>query len=352
MRTRSIVGLSLLLLVAPLQAWERDVHYDLTFWLARHAGFSDAHSEAIAKADQGLDDSAFTSAVGLMAHIAVSGEEASAIQVQKYHFPSDAAIPSPPEARAVEPNSKAARLEAVNATAATDAANALQRFGQALHPFQDSWSHAGVPDSPFRPGPRINERLSFGHPAGRGGWPRHDADLAHLHPKDVTEMARATYDLMLAFLQNNPRYRDHAATATADLDGPLAAFLLARTKQAKVAWVTKFGKGNLSTDVLTLAGVRKATRHVRTVKRRNADLGSRPAVQVATLGGAAIAVDQEEPPVPGQLVERAHELLRKWFDERNPAAALEFVDVRAVGRQFEGYPPPLGGPEPVHEVNL
>jgi RHS repeat-associated protein len=45
----------------PLGLWRKDVHYDLTYELALIAGFSESEAHLIAQADQGLDDSIFTS---------------------------------------------------------------------------------------------------------------------------------------------------------------------------------------------------------------------------------------------------------------------------------------------------
>ena len=40
-----------------LGLYQQDVHYDLTLWLARQAGYSMSEAQAIAGADQGVDDS-------------------------------------------------------------------------------------------------------------------------------------------------------------------------------------------------------------------------------------------------------------------------------------------------------
>lgn len=58
------LAVSLLALTAS-SAWtyERDVHYDLTRYLAIWAGFSKEDAQEIAKSNQGLDDNPATSAV-------------------------------------------------------------------------------------------------------------------------------------------------------------------------------------------------------------------------------------------------------------------------------------------------
>jgi hypothetical protein len=52
--TKSISALVVFLLSGSLavQAWESDVHYVLTWWLAVKAGFSRGDADTIARADQ------------------------------------------------------------------------------------------------------------------------------------------------------------------------------------------------------------------------------------------------------------------------------------------------------------
>jgi hypothetical protein len=54
-RTCGLTLLFLLLTSSSIHAYERDVHYDLTKYLARWAGFSEGEAEQIAAADQEID---------------------------------------------------------------------------------------------------------------------------------------------------------------------------------------------------------------------------------------------------------------------------------------------------------
>ena len=57
------VGNSPILKTDPLGLYEREVHYDLTLWLALQVGFSKQSAEAIAAGNQGLDDNIGTNAL-------------------------------------------------------------------------------------------------------------------------------------------------------------------------------------------------------------------------------------------------------------------------------------------------
>jgi len=169
---RSIRALILLLLLTPLasRAWESDVHYVLTWWLAVQAGFSRGDADSIARADQSFDDSDHHSAIPTVVSIVLSRDLGAARDLQRKHFPSDAQLPSPAMRRVVTPNSGPARA-AVEAAIRTNAsATALQELGEGLHPFQDSWAHQGVPDVPLRPAIQLSPELSCAHPQARGGW--------------------------------------------------------------------------------------------------------------------------------------------------------------------------------------
>ena len=168
-------------------AWEFDLHYLLTFWIATQVGFSRADATEIAAADQGYDDSAYHSAIGIMCLVGIWGDVGAASTLQNNHFPSDARLPSPPARRIVTPDSKSARI-AIDAALPRSDAKALEALGQALHPFQDSWSHQGIPDVPFG----FRPDLSCAHPAARGGWRSHNADLTHLHVAEVIDVAHET----------------------------------------------------------------------------------------------------------------------------------------------------------------
>ena len=244
LKTRVLETLLLVAMLLPAAArgYESDVHFGLTRWLAQKAGFAPPEANAIALGNQRVD-------AGLMDTLALSLEYACAgkfpevaQQVQARHFPAAQAVPAKPEDRLVvaggEPSRKA--LRTLEATRAGKEGLLLGKFGEALHPLQDSWAHRGLPEAPAAIGSLAckPELLSL-HPATRGGAASHDADLTHRASEDAAATARATYDQLLAYppIAGRPR----TAAAWDALQAPLRAFIQAGTKTAKRQWFVKQG---------------------------------------------------------------------------------------------------------------
>lgn len=207
---KSLVSISLVLvLCSTLGAWEADVHYGLTRWLAVNAGFTPAAAELIASADLSADLGSFnpaTWAVGF--HILILGDVGASKRVQQLHFPSYGPVPGDPGKRSVPQDSSRAldwlRKDTQFPTSSVSESAELEDFGLALHSLQDSWSHEGEPDVAFRCfGLTPRSQLSWAHPIDRGGWAVHDADLTYLWKSDLTnrpiDMAHATFDALVAY---------------------------------------------------------------------------------------------------------------------------------------------------------
>src|SRR5262249_19694316 len=151
-------------------AWEGDVHYVLTCWLATKAGFSDVDAEKIAQADLAQDEGWSRPATKAMPHALLTGDKGASEDTRERHFPVDKDLPSDPKDRAVLPGSDYAWKDARTIIAERPGETTLTRFGWALHRLQDSWAHQGVPDTPLRPAAPIHPELSWSHPRLRGGW--------------------------------------------------------------------------------------------------------------------------------------------------------------------------------------
>jgi hypothetical protein len=122
----------------------------------------------------------------------------------------------------------------------------LFRLGEALHILQDSWSHQGVPDTP-RPAEAVftcDSTRAWGHPATRGGWNSHKADLTMHWPADTRAMAKATYDVLTQY----PMLSEAKRTARSwDQIRPLLdGFITASTKTEKKRWFVAQGIGDVS----------------------------------------------------------------------------------------------------------
>jgi hypothetical protein len=298
-------------IATPARAWEVDVHYILTFWLAEQAGFSREDAFAIAKANQAVDDSAYSSAVGSMIWILLRADEGAAMNVKRSHFPSDAPIPSPPQARAVKRNSVPARREVENCFNNDTAGDAMTLLGTALHPFQDSWSHEGIPDVPLRPFAELQRELSSAHPKTRGGWHRHDADLTYLHVDETVEMARETFLLLDRYLEKNTARRRAPARPWAEMEPIVRDFAERETRDAKDAWAAEHvppNEARAKLGTLTLPGIGSGPRFVRYL---------RPMLPTGQ-------------PANAELERRATMFMKAWLIEGRPGAAAEFVDLKSI----------------------
>lgn len=235
------------------QGYEADVHFGLTLWLALKAGFESPEAHAIAignlRADSGLID---TLEVNLE-YACVGTFAEAANEVRRRHYPGAALGSKDAQVgQVVSPGGLASRQPLRDIMASTEGKESLllSKFGEALHTLQDSWSHAGVPGVATPGGGLVCDPALFsGHPASREGPESHAADLTHLHPGDLEEMARATFDALNAY----PRVREKAREPAAwrDLSEPVLRFARGRTKTEKREWFVAQGMD----DTRFLAGI-------------------------------------------------------------------------------------------------
>ncbi len=201
-----LLGVALLMGGACAHAFEADVHFGLTRWLALKAGFSDLQAEVIATGNQRVDAGTMDS-VELVLEYACLGKHADAAGVaQLYHFAGNTRAPAPPAQRAIVAGGAPARkvLDDTLAQARQGKADVLLlRLGQALNVFQDSWSFQGTPDVPDFGDAALacDANLAWTAPAARGGWNSHKPDHTHAWSADTLAMAEATY---LALTQYPP----------------------------------------------------------------------------------------------------------------------------------------------------
>lgn len=249
MRARILSALLVIVGVhSTAMAYEADVHFGLTYWLASKAGYADWQSKAIAVGDLRVDSGSASTLEVLLEYACAGDFPKVAREIQSRHYPSQRAVPAAPEDRVVERGSTAARarlLETI-ARAAGKEAQFLGLFGAGLHTLQDSWSHAGVPSVPAPGGGlKCNPQLVSGPPL-RPGFGPHGANLTFVSSIDAIAMARATYQALLDFpaLQGPPR----KAEQWGSLINAVEKFAVARTKTDKRKWFLDQGIG--TTDFL------------------------------------------------------------------------------------------------------
>jgi len=245
---RLLLAAATLLSCAIAQAFESDVHYGLTQWLALKAGFDQQAAQTIATGNQRVDSGDMQFIDPVLMYACLQTDDAGARRAGEHHYPSSGAIPAAPELRAVAPGGEAANnvgQSAINIPP-TQARFRLLKLGEALHVLQDSWSHQGTPDTP-KPAESLlscDATRAWAHPKARGGWNSHKADLTLHWPADTVAMAKATYDVLLQY----PPLSDVKRTprSWADVRPALDRFIMASTKAEKSKWFVTQGIGDVS----------------------------------------------------------------------------------------------------------
>jgi hypothetical protein len=233
------------------QAYESDVRFGLTRWLAVQAGFTPAQADIVATGNR-RNDSGMMDTLEFALQYACLGEDSHGAQLaQDLHYPSARKVPAPPAERAVVKGGDAARKASAEMVKSRpdQAGFHLHKLGESLTPLQDSWSHQGVPDVPATGYFPCDATRASAHPAQRGGWSSHKADQARLWPEDTVAMARATYDVLVAFPPIDKVAREPRDWAS--LQPAMAAFTRAGTKTEKKAWFAAQG----FTDTSFLEGI-------------------------------------------------------------------------------------------------
>lgn len=233
-------------------AYETDVHLGLTAVLAKIAGFSSDDALAIANADQALDrdqilvDGKRHDAVHVVTDEIIfesdpSSRTDASRRVQFDHFPGTAQLPIDPKQRIVIPglvnDLMKPRLQALSKVKTKDK-KWLEAIGFTLHPFQDSWSHAGIPDVAASPVLEFRSRYSWGHPDRRGGWSHHRADLTCADVGSTLAMARATFDELKKLCDSVTGAACNSAAWTSALEKSVSEFAVLDTQSGKRKWLS------------------------------------------------------------------------------------------------------------------
>jgi RHS repeat-associated protein len=128
--------------IDPFGLYELDVHYHLSFFLARTAGASPQRAHMVALAAQYVDDNPLTRpesagnfAARSLYHFVMAGYDRSSDPATRFHDP------------------RSPQLDRLLAAAHSPRASACARlvfFGEFLHTFQDSFAHRDHDNQPFR----------------------------------------------------------------------------------------------------------------------------------------------------------------------------------------------------------
>ncbi|WP_230957957.1 DUF6765 family protein [Burkholderia diffusa] len=233
-------------LAIPLRCagFESDVHFGLTYWLAKQAGFAAGEASAIALADQRIDAGSIEYMTTPLQFACLSRFVPDAVDAQVAHYPAGAHLPAAAQTRTVVPDGPAAQ-SSIDATLrradGRHAAFMLGEFGRSLHALQDAWAHAGTPSVPDwrRYGIECDANLAMAPPVSRGGPSTHFADMTWRWPADVEAMAKSTYAQLSRYPTIDGMSRH--ALPWEQIRPMLAGFIDARTKRAKSDWFVAHG---------------------------------------------------------------------------------------------------------------
>jgi hypothetical protein len=245
---RLLLSAGFLLAATSSSGFESDVHYGLTQWLALQAGFDEEAAKTIAVGNQRVDSGDMQYVGPVLAYACVAKDDLRSRLAGEHHYPSAGTVPGAPLTRAVVPDGDAAKRAAlaVIKIPAGQANYMLFKLGEALHILQDSWSHQGVPGIP-QPAEGVftcDSTRAWGHPAARGGWNSHKADLTTYWRADTVAMAKATYQILTQY----PMLSETTRTARNwdDIRPLLDGFIAASTKTEKKRWFVSHGIGDVS----------------------------------------------------------------------------------------------------------
>ena len=236
MRWYQICGLTLLFLLTlhSAHAYERDVHYDLTKYLARWAAFSETEADQVAVADQELDAKPeFNPLPNLplfcpqLSQLAVAAPTPAVIQ---------AACKNDPEFQRMLTAQRAfhfvdgARLQALRDSAFRG--KNLKTLGHYLHALQDTFAHSLmdyqelppidklVANLGFLPDEKIIGHLMYGH----------SVDKTYERPDLAEFMARYVYTELTHFQGSTNRWTE--------VEASIARFARERDAQKKLSYLS------------------------------------------------------------------------------------------------------------------
>ncbi|MGH8382385.1 hypothetical protein [Pseudomonas sp.] len=228
-------SLPLLLLIPslPALAYESDVHFGLTYWLATQAGFNHQQSHDIARGNELTDTGLLDAKHAIIWQLCIKRQEDASKLTRYLHFRAQQPPPALPPARPVDSAEVFAQgqINSVLAEADHGPQAHLLKLGQALHGWQDAYAHHGVSDH-HAPCP---EQWVWTHALDRGGALSHQADRTYVYPFDCREAARSSYGYLRRYRQsmNLPT----AAKDWSTLEPQVFAFCQLRTRTAKYQWL-------------------------------------------------------------------------------------------------------------------
>ena len=218
-------------------AYESDVHYGLTFWLSAQAGLGLQQSHEVARGDELTDTGMLDAKHAIVWELCVKGIEKASLVTRSLHFRAKHVPPADPKNRPVDNSDIFAQGQSNSVIKENlhDRADHQRKFGQALHGWQDSYSHEGVSNTLAL----CPDQWIWSHPVDKDSVISHIADQTFKAVDKCVIAASTTYDFLL-------RYRQSMTLTTEPkkweaLKGPVRTFCEASTKVQKADWFKKNG---------------------------------------------------------------------------------------------------------------
>lgn len=305
-------------------AFESDVHYGMTFWLAAQAGFPIREAHEIARSneltDAGMLDAKHRIIWGVCMSRDHKEQETASSLARDLHFRSQRAVPAPPSSRVVSSSAPfaGAEVEQQLSSGRSDRLDRLGKFGQALHGWQDSYSHQGEPASVRFCTPDY----IWSHPSKRDGPYNTRADMTQLHVQDCMDAARTSYDLLVRMAGELGSVE--ASKQWSALQEDARSFCAAGTKLEKQRWFESHGTPQPVAIVRKLSIKNGSPNYYR--RRDELNLRQMPDAQppeptqhpIYELNRRDFLPDDEPHPSLPSLMEKAHTSVSRevqnWYD--------------------------------------
>ncbi|MGB7301807.1 MAG: DUF6765 family protein [Burkholderiaceae bacterium] len=192
----------------PLGLYEIDVHYYMTYFLARMAGISHTDANVIAHATQGIDDNPQTQPIDYDSegNIRPLTPLVNQERLLAYHFVlhyriGPVVVPQPSLSTA---NPQSPQLDNLmrSISTATNGCTQMQLLGEMLHAYEDTYAHRDALNMPFDP---VVYGLGIGHGLA-GHYPDHTYNSPpfwFVNESRTWQMEQDTYQRLLEFGDSN-----------------------------------------------------------------------------------------------------------------------------------------------------
>lgn len=230
------IGCALAVASFTVGAYESDLHYGLTSYLGSQAGLSAQRSHELARGNELMDTGTLDAKQSIAYELCWRGNLKASFWTRHFHFRAKKEPPAAPKDRPVDNNDVFAQgqTNSVIQAAHDDKADYLFKLGQALHGWQDSFSHAGVSNTAIR----CPDDYIWSHP-GKEGVLSHKVDLTFEDVDKCMDAGKTTYDFLLKYLKSVSLQSTPADWAA--LEPKVHSFCTAETKAAKADWLRNNG---------------------------------------------------------------------------------------------------------------